>query len=999
MIILAIETSCDETSIAVLQNQKVLSNITVSQILEQQKYGGVMPSLAAKLHLVHIQEVLRQALATARITPEKIDYIAYTEKPGLIICLQIGKIVAETLSLYLNKPLIKCNHLEAHVYASLLEKDIAWEFPVLALIISGGHTQLYQVNNHGAFSLLGETSDDAIGECLDKSAILLGYSYPGGPIIEQLALTGKNTYQLPLPKNDNSLDFSFSGLKSAVRRLIEKEGEKLNIPDLAYSLQHTLAKILVNKVFKALEQQKFASVVCGGGVVANQFIFSYLKKSLVENFPTVKLFVPEKKYCTDNAAMPELTEKFRETIRLENPASETEITKKETEVEEILKKEISFEESDEDRDKKLKEFQREQLEDLKKIRDKKKGEVEAKIAELIKEVGDVEIEAEKKDDKASKPEKKTGQSESDKKESAPKTPITAIFEEELRALHEKVDKNAAPLPPTLSMNTAMIMKILKRLLAVEEALKRIKTGDDQFNLQKEEFKHIFTESELKADYEANAPTFELLNKALKRWLKPDVVNNPNGYKIYEFGARTLNDDYTPIQWIRGETAILQPQDKTGKKIGSPYNNVFCPANPEEKKTMLGTGTGKSTFYTRCVAFLSHLGLIYEDIASQGKLKTLENIYENVKKDEEGNEVPDKEKKVTVCVFCGGYHTAQFDDKNQPTIDPKTKQQLGKYEIVDNGPNVVLFDEAHTDLPCYRALIDGLLSNKKIRRFKIVQMSATFTDVPTSRRLTGNITDYWLQSKTKVLILNEAVKDYATDIVKSMEAPLVVIASRDYSVGFSFGDVNVISTGASKRKIVVEKDGKWVNSEISDQNSPFDDLLQERGRAARDKDYLAPYVLIGKDVPSKELQTELKKDSVNKISNVLVKKLVNFYSIPEPLPPIKSKDGNRYLNLILIKFIKESLDPDKLFTIVEFTNKLLDFFNPKELTFILIEATKDKIRAISEEYDWYKTPEPDDDYVFNNEKEAREVGFLLQARETPRGYEMESPKVEGGEEMQ
>ncbi|CAG8798250.1 20668_t:CDS:2, partial [Gigaspora margarita] len=259
-----------------------------------------MPSLAAKLHLANIQEVLKQALATAQITPKNIDYVTYTEKPGLLICLQIGKIVAETLSLYLNKPLIKCNHLEAHVYASLLEKKIEWDFPVLALIISGGHTQLYQLNRHDNFFLLGETCDDAIGECLDKSAILLGYSYPGGPIIEQLALTGKNAYKLPLPKDDNSLDFSFSGLKSAVRRLIEKEKEKLNIPDLACSLQYTLAEILVRKVEKALKQKKFASLALGGGVVANQFIVGYLAKFLREKYPIPsEQFKPELVNSTD----------------------------------------------------------------------------------------------------------------------------------------------------------------------------------------------------------------------------------------------------------------------------------------------------------------------------------------------------------------------------------------------------------------------------------------------------------------------------------------------------------------------------------------------------------------------------------------------------------------------------------------------------------------------------------------------------------------------------
>ncbi|KLL03893.1 MAG: O-sialoglycoprotein endopeptidase [Mycoplasmataceae bacterium CE_OT135] len=306
MIILAIETSCDETSVAVLENQKVLSNITISQIWEQQKYGGVVPDLAAKLHLENIQKVLKRALSAARIEQEKIDYIAYTEKPGLVICLQIGKVIAETLALYLDKPLIPCNHLEGHVYASLLETTEEWQFPALALVISGGHTQLYYLKKHLDFELLGQTLDDAVGECLDKVSLLLGHTYPGGPIIEKLALTGKNTYPLPLTKLDNTFAFSFSGLKTAVRRIIEREKSensltKLNINNLAYSLQYTLAKILTFKVEKALHEKKINTLVLGGGVIANKYLADYFQRFLQNK--SVKLFLPQKKYCTDNAAM------------------------------------------------------------------------------------------------------------------------------------------------------------------------------------------------------------------------------------------------------------------------------------------------------------------------------------------------------------------------------------------------------------------------------------------------------------------------------------------------------------------------------------------------------------------------------------------------------------------------------------------------------------------------------------------------------------------------
>jgi len=303
MIILAIETSCDETSVAILKNKKVLSNVTVSQILEQQKYGGVMPSLAAKLHIKNIQQVLSRALFEAKISLAKVDYIAYTEKPGLIICLQIGKIMAQTLALYLNKPVFPCNHLEGHIYASLLDQKEEWTFPALALIISGGHTQIYQVNNHSDFVLLGETLDDAVGECLDKSAILLGYTYPGGPVIEKLALNGQNIYQLPFPKNDNSLDFSFSGLKSEVGRIVSSKKKSINVSDLACSLQHILTKILVKKLRNAWLISQTRTVIIGGGVIANQFLRNYLIEEIKKWDKKIEIFFPTVKYSTDNAAM------------------------------------------------------------------------------------------------------------------------------------------------------------------------------------------------------------------------------------------------------------------------------------------------------------------------------------------------------------------------------------------------------------------------------------------------------------------------------------------------------------------------------------------------------------------------------------------------------------------------------------------------------------------------------------------------------------------------
>jgi len=302
MIILAIETSCDETSIAILKNQKVLSNITVSQILEQQKYGGVVPSLAAKLHLETIQKVLKKVFSETKIKPTEIDYIAYTEEPGLVICLQIGKAIAETLSLYLNKPLIPCNHLMGHIYASLIDSQKDWHFPALALIISGGHTQIYKLEKHLEFTLLGQTLDDAVGECLDKTAILLGYLYPGGPVIEKLALNGKKKYFFTLPKNDNSLDFSFSGLKSEIARLVAKE-EKIAVSNLAYSLQSTIAEILKIKLKNTWEKTNAQTIIIGGGVIANNFLRNYLVASIKKWDNKINIHIPNQEYCTDNAAM------------------------------------------------------------------------------------------------------------------------------------------------------------------------------------------------------------------------------------------------------------------------------------------------------------------------------------------------------------------------------------------------------------------------------------------------------------------------------------------------------------------------------------------------------------------------------------------------------------------------------------------------------------------------------------------------------------------------
>ncbi len=300
MIILAIETSCDETSVAVIKDKNVLSNIIASQIKLHQQYGGVVPELAARAHSENIATVLQTAIEKSKISIMDIDFVAYTNTPGLASCLHVGKIIAETITAYLEKPLLPCNHLYGHLYASLINNE--WEFPVLGLLVSGGHTQLMLANEHLNFTILGQTLDDAVGECYDKVARMLGLKYPGGPEIERSAKLGKPTYKLPLPKNDNSLDFSFSGLKSACANLINKEKGKLQFNNFATSFQTTVIQVLINKIELALKKHNPKTLVLAGGVSANQ----QLRLAVLDlkiKYPNLKIIVPKLKYCTDNAAM------------------------------------------------------------------------------------------------------------------------------------------------------------------------------------------------------------------------------------------------------------------------------------------------------------------------------------------------------------------------------------------------------------------------------------------------------------------------------------------------------------------------------------------------------------------------------------------------------------------------------------------------------------------------------------------------------------------------
>ena len=319
MNILAIETSCDETACAIVEDgSNILSNIVNSQIDIHKIYGGVVPEIAARSHIEAIMPVVEKAISDSKITWEKIDAIAVTHTPGLLGSLLVGTLTARTLAILHNKPLYAIHHLKSHIYANWLEttQTSTPQFPLLALVISGGHTQIIKMDHHNDFHIIGSTRDDAVGEVFDKVAKILGLPYPGGPSIAQSALKGNpEKYQLPIPQVDN-LDFSFSGLKTAVLRRIQKE---LNLPistpsfelknhlaeqqinDFAASFQATVSKIFIKKITKALEKNpSVKSLVIAGGVSANQ----NLKENIQKTFENqVKIHVPNPKFSTDNAAM------------------------------------------------------------------------------------------------------------------------------------------------------------------------------------------------------------------------------------------------------------------------------------------------------------------------------------------------------------------------------------------------------------------------------------------------------------------------------------------------------------------------------------------------------------------------------------------------------------------------------------------------------------------------------------------------------------------------
>lgn len=300
--ILAIESSCDETSVAITDNGKLLANIISTQIEIHKKYGGVMPEVASRLHLENIAVVLKEALETAQVSLKNIDAIAVTRGPGLIGALHVGLQAAKTLALIYKKPLIPVHHLCGHIYANEFITEL--KFPMLAVVVSGGNTELVIMKDHLSFEVIGETEDDAVGECFDKVARVLGLPYPGGVYIDKNAKIGEHKYQFKTPKANKKYDFSYSGLKTAVINFTNScnmKGEEYKIEDVAKSFQDTAINVIVEKSYEAAKEFGVKMICLAGGVSAN----SYLREEITKKFAktNIEVIIPPIWCTTDNAAM------------------------------------------------------------------------------------------------------------------------------------------------------------------------------------------------------------------------------------------------------------------------------------------------------------------------------------------------------------------------------------------------------------------------------------------------------------------------------------------------------------------------------------------------------------------------------------------------------------------------------------------------------------------------------------------------------------------------
>lgn len=303
MYILAIESSCDETSMSIIKNgSEEIATVVLSQIDIHKSYGGVVPEIASRNHIENITIVLDEILNKAKMTLEEIDAIGVTYGPGLIGSLLIGVQAAKTISLVTGKPLIPVHHIAGHIYANNLEKRLS--FPLIALVVSGGHSELIYMKEDYSFERIGGTLDDAVGECYDKVGKIINLPYPGGPKVDKLAHEGKDTYPLPYPLDDKSYNFSFSGIKSAVINLVHNEmqrGNEINKEDLCTTFQNRVVTVLTKKTMHALKEYNVKNLILAGGVSANTGLRESLEEACQKE--KINLSVPRISYCTDNAAM------------------------------------------------------------------------------------------------------------------------------------------------------------------------------------------------------------------------------------------------------------------------------------------------------------------------------------------------------------------------------------------------------------------------------------------------------------------------------------------------------------------------------------------------------------------------------------------------------------------------------------------------------------------------------------------------------------------------
>ncbi|UCZ55215.1 tRNA (adenosine(37)-N6)-threonylcarbamoyltransferase complex transferase subunit TsaD [Bacillus shivajii] len=303
-IILGIETSCDETSVAVVKNgREILSNVVSSQIESHKRFGGVVPEIASRHHVEQITFIVEEAMKKAEVTFDDIDGIAVTEGPGLVGALLVGVNAAKAIAFAQNKPLIGVHHIAGHIYANHIVKEL--EFPLLTLVVSGGHTELIYMDEHASFHVIGETRDDAVGEAYDKVARTLGLPYPGGPHIDRLAHEGEASIDFPRAwLEEGSYDFSFSGLKSSVINKLhnaKQRNEDLPVENIAASFQESVIDVLVTKTMKAAEEKGVKHLLLAGGVAANKGLRERLTEACEEK--GIHVTIPPLSLCTDNAAM------------------------------------------------------------------------------------------------------------------------------------------------------------------------------------------------------------------------------------------------------------------------------------------------------------------------------------------------------------------------------------------------------------------------------------------------------------------------------------------------------------------------------------------------------------------------------------------------------------------------------------------------------------------------------------------------------------------------